>query len=41
MAVAEKRRAVEEWLQMMIRIRYGFREVIGLPKTDTGHREWL
>ena len=30
-AVAEKRRALEN----------GFREEIGLPMTDTGHREWL
>ena len=31
-AVAEKRRAFEEWLQ---------RRDIGLPMTDTGRREWL
>ena len=30
-AVAGKRRA----------LRNGFREEIGLPMTDTGHREWL
>ena len=30
-AVAEKRRAVKEWLQKRD----------GLPMTDTGHREWL
>ena len=32
---------VERWPKREELLRNGFREEIGLPMTDTGHREWL
>ena len=32
---------VQRWPKREELLRNGFREEIGLPITDTGHREWL
>ena len=42
-AVAEKRRAFEEWLQRRDRVTYDkYRaQRVVVKRADTGHREWL
>ena len=32
---------VGQWPKMEVLLNNGFREEIGLPVTDTGHRGWL
>ena len=37
----EMKKWVGQWPKREELLRNGFREEIGLPKTDTRHREWL
>ena len=36
-----KKKWVRQWPKREELLRNGFRGEIGLPMTDTGHREWL
>ena len=37
----EMEKCVGQWLKREWLLRNGFREAMGLPMTDTRHREWL